>query len=330
MPTDKSPKQKELFDKKTIESVPLGKGLESSFQNEPQKDAMTDKEVAARNSLEHHIQAAKKEEAKLTKEIEDRQARRNQVTKRKKLLEDLNRYSKKDWQLHIKQRCEKEATFLKNLRESKHSSILEIEEVYKEAKTKTDSILEALPRNLDQSAENANLTLDRIRSRHPRYYFGEHGFIEVQVIDSRQTARLSTREGRLAEIPADAPAIIDGVQSEVKRLFGRKFKGDNFLQVLHSTYKATLKKMKAHDGSPVPAREVFDAMTSRKAYKKYKADEFLVDLSQLVEKGPESTKGYRFELQQTKDTENGMLLLGKAGRGMVNLLIFKKQEINTP
>jgi hypothetical protein len=40
--------------------------------------------------------------------------------------------------------------------------------------------------------------------------------------------------------------------------------------------------------------------------------------------GPAETNGYRFELQQTKDTKEGMLLLGEAGRGMVNLLIFKK------
>ena len=61
-----------------------------------------------------------------------------------------------------------------------------------------------------------------------------------------------------------------------------------------------------------------------KAYKNYKLDEFLIDLSHLTKHGPAETDGFRFELQQTKDTTEGMLLLGAAGQGMVNLLIFRK------
>ncbi len=137
--------------------------------------------------------------------------------------------------------------------------------------------------------------------------------------DNRQMARISTREGRLAEIPADAQAIIAAVQEEVKRLFGRPFKGEKFLKDLRSVYAAMLKKTKSRNDEPVRIRDVFDAMTNRKPYRKYRKDEFLVDLSRLVEKGPETTEGYRFDLQQTKDTENGMLLLGAAGRGMVDL-----------
>ena len=90
-----------------------------------------------------------------------------------------------------------------------------------------------------------------------------------------------------------------------------------------------IRAKKAADGDPVPLREAFDLMTRKISSRKgYKSDEFLVDLSKLVLEGPGETKGYRFELQQTKDTKEGMLLLGEAGRGMVNLLSFK--QANTP
>ena len=263
-------------------------------------------------------------------EIENAQTKRNEVRKLKKFLEDLDRYRKEDWCIHIKQHCEKEKDFLSRLRNQSHPSFSDIEGLYRDAKTKADALVKALPGNIDRSAQEVGLLLDRSRSRHPRYYFGDYGFVEMQVYDDRQMTRISTREGRLHDVPADARAIIAAVQEEVKRLFGRPFKAEKFLKDLRSVYTEMLKKTKSRDGEPVRIRDVFDTMTRRKPYRTYRRDEFLVDLSWLVEKGPGSVGGYRFDLQQTKDTESGMLLLGAAGRGMVNLLIFKKQETNTP
>jgi hypothetical protein len=37
-----------------------------------------------------------------------------------------------------------------------------------------------------------------------------------------------------------------------------------------------------------------------------------------------TSSGEHFDLQQTKDTREGMLLLGTAGTGMVKLIVFKK------
>ena len=289
----------------------------------------SDETASGSDALERHLQQAMKEEAVLTKEIEDAQTKRNEVKKLKKFIEDLDRYRKKDWYLHIKQHCEKEKAFLSGLRKQSHPSISAIEDLYRDAKTRADATVKALPNNIDRLAQEVDILLDRSRSRHPRYYFGNHGFVEVQVNDNRQMARISTREGRLDEIPADAQAIIMVVQDEMKRLFERKFSDRQFLKDLHSAYKAVLKKTKAREGDPTRIRDVFDAMTNRKQYQKYRIDEFLVDLSWLVEKGTGATGGYQFDLQQTKDTESGVLLLGAAGQGMVNLLTFRKREPNT-
>ena len=266
----------------------------------------------------------------MTKEIENAQTKRNEVRKLKKFLEDLDHYRKKDWSIHIKQHCEKENDFLSGLRKQSHQSIPDVEGLYRDSKTRADSLVKDLPGSIERLAQEAGLLLDLNRSRHPRYYFGNHGFVEVQVNDTRQVARISTREGRLGEIPADAGAIITVVQDEVKRLFERKFSDRQFLKDLYSTYKEVLKKTKAREGDPARLRDVFEAMANRKRYRKYRRDEFLVDLSWLVEKGLGTTGGYQFDLQQTKDTESGMLLLGAAGQGMVNFLIFKKQGTNTP
>lgn len=140
--------------------------------------------------------------------------------------------------------------------------------------------------------------------------------------------RLSSSWGdQMTALPADPEAIIDTVATEDKRLFGRKFNGKRFLGDLRAAYLVALTKQSAQDGSPVPIRVVFGCMSGRtKAYKNYKRDEFLVDLSHLTKQGPAETDGFRFELQQTKDTTEGMLLLGAAGQGMVSLLIFKKSE----
>lgn len=298
---------------------------------QPELFAKTSDEIGSgSDALERYIQQATKTEADLTKEIENAQTKRSEVRKLKKFLDDLDHYRKKDWCAHIKQHCERERDFLSGLRKQSHPSFSTIEGLYRDAKTRTDVLVKTLPSRIDQLAQEVGLPLDRSRSRHPRYYFGKYGFVEAQVNDNRQMARISTREGRLDEIPADAQAIIMVVQNEVKRLFERKFSDRRFLRDLYSAYKEVLKTAKAREGDPTRIRDVFDTMTNRKQYRKYRKDEFLVDLSRLVEKGLGATGGYQFDLQQTKDTESGMLLLGAAGQGMVNLLTFRKQEPNTP
>ena len=246
-----------------------------------------------------------------------------------RLLEDLKTFRNRSLPLHIKSLCDREKEFLKALRGKNHPAITAIEDLYRDMNSRSGSVIREIPSDLEKLAKSSGLALDFSRSLHPKYYFELGGFIEVEVQDKKLEAKVSTREGILAKLPADAAAIIDVVKQEKKRLFERSFTGSRLLADMRIAYSSAIKTKKAAEGDPIPLRTVHDIMTRKiKDRKGYKSDEFLVDLSKLVIEGPGETKGYRFELQQTKDTQEGMLLLGEAGRGMVNLLIFK--QANTP
>ncbi|MDF1658785.1 MAG: hypothetical protein P1U58_14315 [Verrucomicrobiales bacterium] len=263
----------------------------------------------------------------VSRSVGDMQEQLNRTRKLEKLLTDLTEFRDQSWWVHVKAACEREKDLLKSFREQGHSAIQSVETLYREADAKVRSVIQNLPGEFERAAKSESISLDFSRSRHPKYLFSESGFIEVLINDKKQNARISTREGNLGTLPADAGAILEKVKAEDERLFGRKFNGKRFLADLRAAYLAAIKAKKTDDGEPVPIREVFNSLSGRtKAYKGYKKDEFLVDLSKLVQEGPAETDGLRFELQQTKDTAEGMLLLGVAGRGMVNLLIFRKPD----
>jgi hypothetical protein len=215
---------------------------------------------------------------------------------------------------------DEERVFFHRLRESGDPVVVPLEKLYKEAKEQTEDLLHSLPRDIEKLAERENLALDR-SSRHPKYTFKD-GFITLQIDEAKRIAKISNYEVKVSEIPADIATIGEVLKSEETRLFSRKFDGARFLQKLRTTYVAILKKEKRPDGDPVPLRTITRKLASND--KVFRRDEFLIDLSKLAMEGPAEVSGYRFELQQTKDANQGMLLYGPAGRGMVNLLIFNK------
>jgi hypothetical protein len=215
---------------------------------------------------------------------------------------------------------EEEKGYFHQLREEGDPVVAELEILYKEAKEQTVDLLHSLPRDIEKLAERENLALDRT-SRHPKYTFKD-GFITLLVDESKRVARIRNYEAKLPDVPLDIESIGAVMKSEEERLFGRKFEGAKFLQKLRATYLAILKKEKRPDGSAVPIKVIARKMTSNDA--KFRRDEFLIDLSRLVVEGPAESSGFRFELQQTSDASQGMLLYGPASRGMINLLIFTK------
>ncbi len=266
-----------------------------------------------------------------TNTVNELQAQLTEAKRLKVLLDALKSFKERSLPLHVKALCDKESAFLKGLGGKNHPAIPAIRELYGEMNSRGSNAIRDIPGDLEKLAKTEGLTIDFSRSGHPKYCFESGGLIEVEVQDKKLEAKVSTREGVLAKIPADAAAIIEIVKQEKKRLFDRPFAGSRLLADMRSAYTMALKSKKAADGDPVPLREVFDLMNRKISTRKgYKSDEFLVDLSKLVLEGPGETKGYRFELQQTKDVQEGMLPLGEAGRGMVNLLIFKKTNTNEP
>jgi hypothetical protein len=215
---------------------------------------------------------------------------------------------------------EEESSYFGSLRELGDPVISSLEELYKEAKEQTAELLLSMPRDIEKLAEREGLALDRT-SCHPKYTF-KNGFITLDVNESKRAARIGNYEGKPVSMTLDLQTIGVALKSEEARLFNRKFDGAKFLQNLRRVYLTILKKENRSDGSPVPIRDIARKMASNDT--KFRRDEFLIDLSTLAVEGPAEISGFRFELQQTGDSSQGMLLYGPAGRGMVNLLIFTK------
>ena len=229
-------------------------------------------------------------------------------------------FLEKGWTLHLLALLEKEAPRLKKMRAENHPAIPAIEDAYRRAKEERDRIFRRFPSLLEEAFANSGLSIDPT-SRHPKYTL-ESGFFRLEIDEQRQTARLSDHEGRLAEIPADVQAVVETVRREHQRLFDRKYNAKKFLQTVRSQYKAIIRKEKQPDGSSVPIRHITRRLG--KNVKGFRTDEFLVDLSRLAQDGPFEIDGRRLDLQQTKDTNQGMLLHGAAGRGYVGFIVFKE------
>jgi len=242
------------------------------------------------------------------------------------LLHQLKTYRKKDWPLHIKTLCEKEKAFLAELRKQERPAISPIEELYRESKERAGKAIEQLPRDIQRLAEQAGISIDTTLSRHPKYYFLQDGFVEVRIDDKKQTASLDNRESRGSPMPADAGAIIEAVVDERRRLFERGMSGAKFLAAVYKAYQQLLKKEGARAGDSVALRDIYARMVDNRKDSKaprYQADEFLIDLSTLVEHGPGEIEGMGFTLQQTKGIREGILFIGPAGQGgMVSLIRF--------
>jgi hypothetical protein len=267
-----------------------------------------------------YVEALRAAHASCHQELSDLRAKIASLTKDEQLLGELLAYSSKGWALHFLAVIDREKLRLQALRSSGIRLIPELEEAYKLAREESDRIMRHYPGMLEEGCKAAEIPIDQ-DSRHPRYTFNEK-FILLEVDDRRGTARLSDREGRLGELPADIPAVIDAVKQEQRRLFGRPFDGKKFILQLRAKYKIVLRRENLEDGASVPIRKI----TARlgKDVKGFKTDEFLVDLSRLVESGPLSVDGRTLDLQQTKDTNDGMLLPGAAGRGYIGFVLFRE------
>lgn len=226
---------------------------------------------------------------------------------------ELHTFLDKGWTLHL-------LALLKKMRAENHPVIPATEDCYRMAKEESERIFRRFPTLLEEAFSGKDVSIDST-SRHPKYTL-EGGFFRLEIDDKKRTARLSDHEGRLAEIPADVQAIFEIVQKEHGRIFGRKFNAKKFLQSLRSQYKAIIRKEKQPDGSSVPIRHITRRLG--KNVKGFRTDEFLVDLSRLAQDGPFEIDGRRLDLQQTKDTNQGMLLHGAAGRGYVGFIVFKE------
>lgn len=238
-----------------------------------------------------------------------------------KFLERLNSFIQKDWPFHVLDLVDRESTKLKTLRSEGHPAIQAIEKIYRDAKEQADTIKLRYPGLLEEACRKNGLVLDT-DCRHPNYSL-KQWFFQLKVDEKKWIARLYDHEGRLAELPADVDAVAEVLLREQKRLFGRPFDGYKFIKRLLSVYRTVLKEDNRAEGDSIPIRHITRNMGRN--VKGFRTDEFLIDLSRLVERGPTEIDGYRLDLQHTKDTTQGMLLHGSAGRGYIGFVVFRKE-----
>lgn len=260
------------------------------------------------------LSAEAKEEAAAFK------SRAEEATRRHAVWESLNSFINKGWSLHILELLEREAPQVKELEQREHAAAQAIGQASTLAAKIASRFHVEFPREIEEASQEAHLRIDKV-SRHPTYYFDEQ-FFRLEIDEGRKSARLYTNEGKLAEHPADAGAIVETLQRERHRILDRPFNSKTFLRKLRHHYSAIIKKERREDGEAIPIRRITGRLG--KNQKGFRTDEFLYDLARLVEEASLTTDGWELDLQHTKDTREGMLLHGVARRGYIGFIVFRK------
>ncbi len=257
----------------------------------------------------------------LSEQYQKLKAETEETFKRERLFTDLLDCLSKGWSMHFLTLADREAERLKKMRLDKPLELNYLEEAYRLAKEDADRIFRRYPSLLDEACKSSRILLD-VNSPHPKYGI-KNGFFRLEILETKRMARLIDNEGKLAEIPADIEAVVEIIRKEYTRVFGRRFHGSNFLKQLRANYKYIINKEHLPDGSSVPIKDITKLL--RKKDKGFRMDEFITDLSYLAEKGPFEIDGRAIDLQQTKDTNQGILLSGAAARGYIGFMIFKEK-----
>ena len=219
---------------------------------------------------------------------------------------------------------EEESSSLVTHQTSGTSPMMElIGEVCMFSRSKADETTKDFVREFPAAARNTGLELDE-SSRHPMYTF-KQGFIRVEVEDRALAATVRPRDGKPNRIGMDVDAVVELVASEISRIFGRKFDEtdqENFLKRLHTAYQAVIKYEKRQYGDELPLRRVTNRLS--KNQKTFSADEFNVNLAELLRSGQPEFNGHRLHVSQTRNTSQGMLLHGFEQGGYVGFISFKE------
>ncbi|BAZ03075.1 hypothetical protein NIES37_70880 (plasmid) [Tolypothrix tenuis PCC 7101] len=270
---------------------------------------------------DHLFHLAEEQTINTAQKAKELKAQAEEAANIQKLWEDITTFMQHGWLFHILDIMDKQDLLLKKMKVDNHPTISYLEEIYQFTQEQATKIKPYnFPRDLQNACDAANLPLDR-DSAHPNYKF-ENGFFQLHINDQKRTARLGNYESaKLWELPADIEAIVEAIKREHKRVFGREFDPKAFLKKLRKQYLEIIKKDKFSDGSSIPVRHITRQLSRNE--KGFRTDEFLIDLSRLVEKGLIEIGGVRLELQHTKDTNQGLLLHIETKR-YIGFILFNK------
>lgn len=254
--------------------------------------------------------------------IKEIELKLNNLNNIHQILKKIRFYNDKEWFLHLLELTKNEHSTLnviQNENPELKNLILNIEELASDSSKKS---LKNFPLLMEQHFNSIKPSLDKT-SKHPKYTF-EDGFFQLLINETTRYAIISDYEGKLAELPADIDAIKENIQKEYNRVFERIFDGKKFLQKLRNNYLAIISKTNKIDGDVIPIRSITQRLGKNE--KKFRTDEFLIDLTRLVNEGPTELNNMKFNIQQTKDINQGMLLHKMPGGGYIGYLSFRKVQ----
>ena len=239
------------------------------------------------------------------------------------IWENLARYVRNDWLCHAQYLLEQEKDTIARIAEEDPQASTTVRQISEYAEKGVTTMMRRFP-NLLETACDKVLPLDP-EGRHPRYTF-ENNFFTLEIDEVRRHACLSDVGGKLLEFPADVGAVIEHVQHERTRLFSRPFDGRKYLALLRKGYVEYVKSQPNEtDGVSMPIRRLFQWLSNKD--KTYRLDEFIVDLSRLVQQGPHAVSGKTFELQQGRNVNQAVLLHLPDHSRYVSYLIFRKEQV---
>jgi len=252
-----------------------------------------------------------------------------EVRNRLPLLDELHQYLRErfhdKWPLHVLDWFSRNKALLEGIDHSSKGIMLSaLTRILQEATAEADELKKRYPFWMDTTAAKLKFKPDPA-SRHPVYRFRD-GFFTVTISEPSYTARIEDLAGPLADrMPADPSAIITYLQQEKARIFGRPFDAAAFLQRLLRTYVAIVEKdPELKVGEAVPIRRITGRLHDNE--KAFHNDEFLVDLTRLLDSHVSDVDGQTLVLEQTKETERGLYVFPKYGKGYVGFLRFTRRD----
>ena len=300
--------------------------IEHIFPEEPSM-------VAESTPAEDNIQRAHKAITDYCLSLHQREERLQQelveVHNKVSLFDELHQYlrekSRDKWPLHVMDWFSRNKAFVGEIDHSVKGRLPSaMMRILQEATAEADELKKRYPFWMDTTAAKLKFKPDST-SRHPVYGF-RSGFFTVTVSEPSYTARIEDLAGPLVDrMPADPSAIITYLQQEKVRIFGRPFDPAAFLQRLLRNYMAVVEKdPDLKDGGPVPIRWITGRLHDNE--KGFRNDEFLVDLTFLLDSHVSDIDGRTLMLEQTKETEHGLYVFPKYGKGYVGFLRFTRRD----
>lgn len=248
-----------------------------------------------------------------------------EVHNRLPLFNELHQYVHDKWPLHVMDWFSRNKAVVEEIDHSIKGRLSSaMMRTLREATEGSDELKKRYPFWMDTTAAKLKFKPDPA-SRHPVYRFRD-GFFTVTISEPSYTARIEDLAGPLVDrMPADPDAVVSYLLQEKARIFGRPFDAAAFLQRLLRTYVAIVEKdPELKVGEAVPIRHITGRLRDNE--KAFHNDEFLVDLTKLLDSHVSDIDGWKWSLEQTKEIERGLYVFPKYGKGYVGFLRFTRRD----